>query len=366
MSIKHRRWNTSFTQAFQCRLPILSAPMAGVSGGLLAAEVTRAGGLGMIAAGHLRDVDELESEINIFENLMTRSPSSKEETGSRGGSGPAIGFVGFSSFATPEGWGNYVRILRKYRPRAVQCFAPIIIARRGLPSNVQLAHEHGVKFITQVGSLNEAKEAIRHKVDAIICQGGGAGGHGLRRELGNSTTALTSQVSNMADIPVLAAGGIVNGKHLASLLCVCDGVSMGTRYWASKESLGNEQLQKELVKDNSCDDVIRTTAFDQIQNELSVLQWPHPYDSSGALRNETIEECDGKLSKELQCAIDNTQLLEKYKVSREMSNANAVSVLAGEGVGEIYSIEGAYHITLKLEEEAIDTIDKLRSLLDYS
>ena len=68
----------------------------------------------------------------------------------------------------------------------------------------------------------------------------------------------------------------------------------------------------------------------------------------------------------MQCAIDNTQLLEKYKVSREMSNANAVSVLAGEGVGEIYSIEGAYHITLKLEEEAIDTIDKLRSLLDYS
>ena len=82
--------------------------------------------------------------------------------------------------------------------------------------------------------------------------------------------------------------------------------------------------------------------------------------------NETTEEWNGKSSKELQCAIDNTQLLEKYKVSREMSNANAVSVLAGEGVGEIYSIKGEYHITLKLGKEAVDTIDKLRSLLHFS
>ena len=51
--------------------------------------------------------------------------------------------------------------------------------------------------------------------------------------------------------------------------------------------------------------------------------------------NETTEEWNGKSSKELQCAIDNTQLLEKYKVSSEMSNANAVSVLAGEGAGGV-------------------------------
>ena len=126
----------------------------------------------------------------------------------------------------------------------MQCFAPSIIARRRLPSNVQLAHEHGVKFIAQVGSLDEAKEAIRHKVDAIICQGSKAGGHGLQRELGNSTTALASQVSNMVDIPVLATGGIVNGKHLASLLCVCDGVSMGNRYSAPTSHLGMSSCKK--------------------------------------------------------------------------------------------------------------------------
>mmetsp|Transcript_14500 Transcript_14500/g.25495 ORF Transcript_14500/g.25495 Transcript_14500/m.25495 type:complete len:366 (-) Transcript_14500:20-1117(-) len=363
MSIKQIIWNTSFTQAFQCRLPILSAPMADVSGGLLAAEVTKAGGLGMIAAGHFQYVDQLEAEIGIFKDRMRSETvrSASKETGSHH-SDLAIGFIGFSSLATPSGWVNYEHILRKYRPKAVLFFAPAIIAQQGGPSNVQLAHEHGVKFIAQVGSINEAKEAIQHKVDAIICQGSEAGGHGLRRELGNSTMALASQTSKMTNIPVLAAGGVVNGKHIASFLCVCDGVSMGTRYWACKESLGNEQLQNELAKDNSCDDVIRTAVFDQIHNELSTFQWPHPYNSTAALRNQTAEEWDGKSSKELQYAIDNTRLLEEYQVSREMSDANVVPVLAGEGVGEINSIEGASEITLKLEGEAIDTLDRLRSL----
>ena len=348
--------------------------MAGVSGGLLAAEVARAGGLGMIAAGHFQDVSKLETEIDIFleniaknnntHNMQKMNQEEEHSSELNNNFHLAIGFIGFSSLSTPMGWENYEHILRKYTPGAVQFFAPSISTRQDGKSNVQLAHEHGTKFIAQVGTIDDVKDVMQHGVDAIICQGREAGGHGMRPELGNSTMALASQASNMTDIPILAAGGIVNGKHLASALCVCDGVSIGTRYWASKESLGDEKLQLGLASpDTCCEDVIRTTVFDQIQNELSTNKWPHPYNSVGALRNQTTDEWEGKSTDELQFAIDNTNLLEEYKASQEKSNEKIIPTYAGEGVGEIDSIDSAYDITLRIEEEAICTMEKLKSIV---
>ena len=340
--------------------------MAGVSGGLLAARVCKAGGLGMIAAGHFQDISKLEKEIQIFQEEMKNIPATDTTTDDRSHSQQqsadlSIGFIGFSALSTPNGWKDYEYILKHHRPKAVQFFAPSIIHQPNDDlSNVQLAHEYNTQFIAQVGSISEAKEAIRHKVDAIICQGSEAGGHGLRRELGSSTMALASQVSKMTTIPVLAAGGIVNGKHLASALCVCDGASMGTRFWASKESIGNPKLQQELIKDNSCDDVVRTTMFDQIQNELSSIMWPHPYHSIGALRNQTSLEWEGKTAQELQNAIDKTELLDEYKSAQKASDPCVVCILSGEGVGEIDHIEEAYDVTLRIEKEAIDSINRLQ------
>lgn len=364
-------WKTPFTTAFQCRLPILSAPMAGAAGGLLAARVCKAGGLGMIAAGHFQDVSKLENEIKIFEdelNLSTVVHTEKIRESQH--TDLAIGFLGFSSLAAPKGWKDYEYILRKYRPKVVQFFAPTInVNPAGGPSNVQLAHQYGAKFIAQVGSVKEAKVAIQHEVNAIICQGSEAGGHGIRRELGNSTMSLASQVSNMTDIPVLAAGGIVNGKHVAAALAVCDGVSIGTRFWACSESIGNKKLQQALIKNNSCDDVIRTAVFDQIQNEFAAFKWPYPYDSSGALRNQTSLEWGGQNPDRLQNALeglilDKSTLLEDYKSAQKSANAEIVAVLAGEGVGEIDSIEDAYNVLLRIEEEAMETINRLKSLFD--
>ena len=338
--------------------------MAGVSGGLLAAEVTKAGGLGMISAGHFQDVSKLEAEIKIFEEQMKLFAGSASSSPSNDStrSELAIGFIGFSSLATSSGWENYETILRKYKPKAVQFFAPTIITQQDGPSNVELAHNYGVKFIAQVGSISGAKQAVEYDVDAIICQGGEAGGHGLRRELGNSTMALTSQTSTMTNIPVIAAGGIVNGRHVASALCYCDGVSIGTRYWACEESLHTGKLQDELIKDNSCDDTVRTSVFDQINNEIQSIKWHNPYDSSRSLRNQTTEEWDTKSPQELQSAINDAKFMDGYKAAREQSDKNVVVNHAGEGVGEINSIEAAYQITLQIEEETIDAINQLKSI----
>jgi hypothetical protein len=60
--------------------------------------------------------------------------------------------------------------------------------------------------------------------------------------------------------------------------------------------------------------------------------------------------------------MDETDLLERYGKCKEISDSSVVQVLSGEGVGEIDIIEGAYDITLRIEQEAIDAIDRLRSL----
>ena len=342
--------NLPFTSTFKCRAPIISAPMAGVSGGLLAAEVTKAGGLGFIAAGHFQDVATLETQIKLYIEA-SGTPSDL-----------AIGFIGFSSLATQSQWENYDYILRTYRPKAVQFFAPWIVKNgSGGRSNVELAHSYGSKVLAQVGTLKDAREAIRHGVDAIMCQGREAGGHGLRREVGNSTLSLASQAAQISSTPIVAAGGITKGQHIASALAVgCQAVSVGTRFWACEESIGDKSLQKELIKENSCDDVVRTTAFDQLNNELSTIKWPKPYDSSGVLRNTITDDWDERPSSDLQRAMNHSDLLEKYTAKRGQTATTAI--YAGEGVGEVHSIDGAYDTLLRLEQETIEAIERLRSL----
>ena len=88
--------------------------MAGVSGGLLAARVCKAGGLGMIAAGHFQDISKLEKEIQIqiFQEEMKNIPATDTTTDDRSHSQQqsadlSIGFIGFSALSTPNGWKDY-------------------------------------------------------------------------------------------------------------------------------------------------------------------------------------------------------------------------------------------------------------------
>jgi hypothetical protein len=112
----------------------------------------------------------------------------------------------------------------------VQFFAPFLASRPcGGGDNVMLAHEYGAKFIAQVGSVADAKLAIQHGVDVIICQGYEAGGHGLRRELGNSAMSLASQTKRMTDVPVLASGGIARAAIPTQAADMGMAVNLGVR-----------------------------------------------------------------------------------------------------------------------------------------
>ena len=451
------KYDTVFTKNFRCRLPIMGAPMAGVSGGQLAYETCVAGGLGFIAAGHMNTMESyqnLQKEIQIFRDLCASNSGSSLLSSSSAAAAATprnfplnIGFIGHSTFGQHDslGWEYVQRIIQENQPFAVQFFAPAIVpypygstnsksksksnsnnSNTNFRNNIQLCQqtsflggkkEEGgegcttststrtttrTKVIVQVGSVQDAVTALDAGcVDCIIAQGTEAGGHGLRRDLGNGTLSLTSQIvelvrhrhhrthqkqqqqqqqqnkrqkldgttTTVVRPAVLAAGGIVNGKGLLAALSLgADGVVLGTRLWASTEALGRPSYKTALVQAAQCDNVVRTRIFDTISNSQTTNnnKWPYPYDSSGTLRNQTTQQweddtCIPKLEKELlsaestatATATDNTK-----------NNPDWGCVYAGEGVGEIYSIDPTSEIFQRIEKEVSVAMSCLKDKID--
>jgi nitronate monooxygenase len=339
----------------------MGAPMAGASGGRLAAETCRAGALGFIAAGHLRDVSQLTVEIALFRQTAPADAPL------------CIGFIGYSALQDSAGWARYKSVLEQHRPQVVQFFAPAIVnSSSGEPriSNVSLAQEYSAKVVAQVGSVREGIEALDAGVDCLVAQGSEAGGHGLRRELGNGTLALAARLvciaaKNHPHVPVLAAGGIVDGRGVAAALALgCDGAVLGTRLWASQEAMGSELFKERLVAAASCDDVVRSSVFDHIQNVYHATPWPEPFDSVGALRNTTSDTWDNRpedLGKELM--VENSDVVSGYRQAQKAGDADVDAVLCGQGVGEIGSIDPAFDIVNRINEETMAVIRSMPRIL---
>jgi enoyl-[acyl-carrier protein] reductase II len=125
------------------------------------------------------------------------------------------------------------------------------------------AHAAGAKVIHQVHTVQQAREAAERGVDVIIAQGSEAGGQGLAQ--GVSTMTLIPQVVDaVSPIPVLAAGGLADGRGLAAALVLgAQGANIGTRFLASQEASAAEAWKQALLKAES-EDVIRFEVWQEI------------------------------------------------------------------------------------------------------
>lgn len=355
------RWQTRLTQHFPCTVPLIGAPMADHSGAELAVAVCQAGGLGFIAAGHLQDVEQLESELQKFPVALYPL---------------CLGFIGHSVLADAAGWDRYEYVLQRYRPAVVQFFAPGLVRHPVQPgvTNVMMAHSVGAKVFAQVGTLAEAVAAVQEgHVDGVMVQGGEAGGHGLRRGWAKGTLPLARSVVRRVrewqrpDLPVVAAGGVVDGAGLAAVLALgCDGAMLGTRLAATPESQGAfaATLADPAV---TCDDVIRTTVLDAIQNEYSTTPWPVPYDSVGAVRNRTVRQWEegttnddddnNDLRHALRDPVRGPAIVADYRRQKHLANHGMVH--CGQGVGDIEKVEPAAALIERISNEAVDILRTL-------
>lgn len=333
--------------------------MAGVSCAELAAETCRAGGLGFLAAGHLNSKESLhalEQEIDHFKDI------------SNGQYPLCIGFISHSTFGSQYGWDLFENVLDNHEPEVVQFFAGTLRHRN--TDAVKIAHSFGCKVIMQVCTVQDAELAFEYGVDAICVQGIEAGGHGIRRELGTGTLSLVAKVVQLSvqqkkSIPILAAGGITDGKDVAAALTLgADGVVLGTRLWASLEAKGPKRFKDALMAAKSGDEVIRTRAFDTIANSFRPIKWPVPYDSSGVLRNKITAEWDddAKLSKALSSS-EGTAIVSAFQKGTADNDPAYSCIYCGKGVGKITSIQPAFEILTRIETEMIDAIQQVRTLL---
>jgi enoyl-[acyl-carrier protein] reductase II len=181
---------TELCDLLEIEKPIIQGGMAWVATGELAAAVSSAGGLGIIGAGNA-PADVIEKEIEKVREL-TDKPF-------------GLNIMLLSPFAD-----DIIEL-------AIEKKVPVITTGAGNPGkHVKRFQEVGSKVIPVVPSVALARRMERLKVDAVIVEGTEAGGH-----IGELTTmALVPQVVNAVEIPVIAAGGVADGRGLAAVLAL--------------------------------------------------------------------------------------------------------------------------------------------------
>lgn len=219
--------NTEICNLLNIKYPIFQGGMAQISDACLAAAVSEAGGLGVIAAGN-NPPEELKKEIDKI-RLLTDKP-----------------------------FGINVMLLNTYAKEISHLLAkekvPIIITGAGNPSiYMKMWKEAGIKVIPVVPSVAYAKHLEKIGADALICEGTESGGH-----IGEITTmCLTPQVVDSVSIPVIAAGGIADGRGVVAALSLgAQGVQVGTRFLAAKECNVHQSYKDRVLKANDTDTAV--------------------------------------------------------------------------------------------------------------
>jgi nitronate monooxygenase len=308
---------TRFTRRLEVRHPIASAPMAFAAGGALAAAVSRAGGLGLIGGGY-GDLPWLERQFDLAE-------------------GERVG-VGFITWSLQNAPSLLTSVLR-HRPAAV-------MLSFGDPRPfADEVHAAGAALICQCQTLAHVKDAVEAGADIVVAQGSEAGGHGALR----GTFSLVPEVSDYLaehapDIPLLAAGGVADGRGLAAALMLgADGVLVGTRLWASREALVAPGHHRAILETGG-DGTLRTRIPDIVRQ----LPWPEGF-TARIRRNAFTERWHGHEDALRRAAVEEGR---RYREAFEAGDPEHTGVWFGEAAGLIDAIEPAAHIIDRMVADA--------------
>jgi nitronate monooxygenase len=301
------------TQTLGIEHPVLLAPMDIVSGGKLAAAVSQAGGLGMIGGGY-GDHEWIARELSAAGNTRI-----------------GCGFITWSLTKKPD---LLDRVL-EHQPAAVMLsFGD----PRPFASKISAA---GARLICQVHTLAQAREAAEAGADVIVAQGTEAGGHGMSEPL---FTLLPQVVDAFPHIPVVAAGGIADGRGLAAVMMMgAEGVLMGTRFYASQEADGHPNAKQRIVNAGG-GQTVRSIVFDLSRRN----RWPASY-TGRLLRNSHL---DRWLGHEEELEAEAHVVGPGYTAARDRGDFDIAGVIAGEACSLISDIPSAGEIVERVTREA--------------
>lgn len=281
--------NTRVTQMLGIEYPVIQGGMAWVAEHHLAAAVSNAGGLGLIGAAsapaeivreEIRKAKEL-TDKPFGVNVMLMNPNAEE----------------VAKVVIEEG-------------------VKVVTTGAGNPAKfMPMWKEAGVKVIPVVASVAMAKLMERGGADAVVAEGMESGGH-----IGSTTTmALVPQVVDAVDIPVIAAGGIGDGRgYAAAMMLGASAVQMGTRFVLADESIVHDNYKEKLIKSKDID------------SEVTGLSTGHPI---RVIRNKMTREY---LKKEQEGAsLEELEMLTLGSLRKAVIDGDVVygSVMAGQIAG---------------------------------
>jgi enoyl-[acyl-carrier protein] reductase II len=316
---------TRLTEALQIDHPVMLAGMGGVSYHRLATAVSEAGGFGCLGASTMGD-DEMRAEIAAVRgatdkpfgvDLLTALPAGLEQKVADIISGGATAFV----------------------------------AGLGVPREVvEQCHASGVVVVNMCGKVRHAVEAVEAGCDIVVAQGTEAGGHTGRI----ATMALVPQVVDAVGdrVPVVAAGGIVDGRGLAAALALgADGVWIGTRFIATPEARSVTGYKDVLLRSHE-DDTVVTRAYTGKTCRVIANSYTQPYEN-GEVEAERFPAQILRTMQEGVNHLGGDENTPGVDPDREFFPA-------GQGVGAIDSLVPAGDLVHQIVDEAEAVLRKLR------
>lgn len=295
--------HTWLTERLGLTVPVVAAPMAGVSTGQLAAAVSAAGGLGMIGAGPTMTPERLREQCAV----------------ARASGRFGVGLMAWA-LAQEDSLVEHV---------AAQ--APDLVSISYGPYERWIAplRAAGIVVATQVGTLDEARAAEQAGVDLIVARGGEGGGHGRASV---ATLPLLQSVLDAVQVPVLAAGGIGTARGLAAVLAAgAAGAWAGTAFLTCTEAATSPGARQRLLAAEDTD-----TAYGRVFDVGQRLAWPPEY-GGRALRNAYFDRWSGR---EDELARDDAASAELL-AARQEGDFDVACIYAGEGVGLLRDQRGA-------------------------
>jgi nitronate monooxygenase len=326
----HATLNTRFVQRFQLTTPIALAPMALATGGALAAACAQAGALGLIGGGY-GDLAWTQREYTLATELLKNDAASHARLG-----------CGFITWKLDENAEALDWVLAQ-KPCAI-----MLSFGDPRPYAARIA-EAGAQLICQVQRLEQVAQAIDAGASVIVAQGGEAGGHGANALEGRSTFSLVPEMadylaSHSPHTLLLAAGGVADGRGLAAALMLgADGVLVGSRLWATTESLAATGA-KTLATQTNGDGTARSEVFDILRRK----NWPAPYDFR-AIRNDLHRSLEGNIAA-LKAAPDAARA--NYDAGVKAADFTRAHATVGEAVGLITDIPTAHTLIDRITQQA--------------
>jgi nitronate monooxygenase len=297
--------------------PVVLAPMGSVAGGTLAAAVSEGGGLGLLGAGR-GGLNWLERECAIAE-AATSKPWG----------------IGFLTWA----------IGTETVEAAIQRSPAAIMLSFGDPTPfAETILTAGIPLMVQVTDMDEARRALDVGANVVVAQGGEAGGHGG----GRATLPFVPAVVDIAGTtPVLAAGGIADGRGLAAALMLgAAGAMIGTRFEATDEALLDAEEAKAIMAAEAAD-----TVRGRVLDIATEAGWPARYPAR-TLRNRFTDAWDGK---ESELESDESALAE-FRAAADRGDRDYLPIWAGEAVDLVNELDSASALVARIAQQAEDVI----------